>query len=196
LFAQTVRVTGDLIVGGARTYLFGLDSANEHWLMAGGSVEGVHNAVGLIFNGANSNMFHTGPGWTKGFLINHPLEPDKSYLAHATLEGPEAAVFYRGEGQLAKGTATIELPEYFEALAREEGRTVLLTPLAEADTAISQLAASNVEKGSFTVVAADKKNPSQRFYWEVKAVRSDVGRLRTTSKKPNRSKVTKILEAI
>ena len=196
LFAQTVRVTGDLIVGGARTYLFGLDAANEHWLMAGGSVEGVHNAVGLIFNGGNSNMFHTGPGWTKGFLINHPLEPEKSYLAHATLEGPEAAVFYRGEGQLAEGKATIELPDYFEGLAREEGRTVLLTPLAEPETTISQLAASSVEKGSFTVIGTDKKNPSQRFYWEVKAVRSDVGRLSIINKKPSRSRAPKILEAI
>jgi hypothetical protein len=186
-FAQSVRLSGDLIVNGARTYLLGLDGVNQHWIMAGGSTENVHNAIGLIFRGGNNNLFHTGPGWTKGFLINHPLDPDAKFLAHATLEGPEAAVFYRGEGQLSEGKAIVELPDYFESLAREEGRTVLLTPLSESDTPISQLATSSVDNGSFTVVGTDKKNPSQRFYWEVKAVRSDVGQLETVNKKAPQS---------
>ncbi len=183
IVAPTVKVSNVLAVSGSRTYLLGLDGANIHWIMAGGTQENVNNALGLVFNGGGSNFFHTGPGWVKGFLINHPLEPDKSYLAHATLEGPEAAVFYRGEGHLSNGKATIQLPTFFEALAREEGRTILLTPLSDDDKPVSPLAASSIRKGAFTVIGTDKKNLSQKFFWEVKAVRSDVAPLVLVSKK-------------
>src|SRR6266853_507010 len=177
VFASSTRVTGDLSVLGARTYLLGLDGVNQHWIMAGGTQEGVNNAIGLVFNGGNNNTFHTGPGWLKGFLINHPLETEKSYLQHATLEGPEAAVFYRGEAHLNKGKATIRLPDYFEALVRKEGRTILVTPISEDGEPVSLLAVSAIKKGAFTVISADQKNASQRFYWEVKAVREDVAEL-------------------
>jgi hypothetical protein len=182
LFAGSTRVTGNLSVLGARTYLLGLDGANVHWIMAGGTQEGVHNALGLFFAGGNNNAFHTGPGWLKGFLIDHPLEPDK-YLQHATLEGAEAAVFYRGEARLDKGKTTVRLPGYFEALVRKEGRTVLLTPIAEGNDPISLLAATEVKRGSFSVICADEKNMNQRFYWEVKAVRSDVAELEVVYEK-------------
>lgn len=93
-------------------------------------------------------------------------------IAHADLEGEEYAIYYRGEGQLVNGRATVELPEYFEELAHSEGRTVLLTPkFSGVDSAISQLAASLVEDGVFEVRALDGLNPAQSFYWEVKARR-------------------------
>jgi hypothetical protein len=38
----------------------------------------------------------------------------------------------------------------------------------------SMLAVSEVKDGKFTVKIADSKNPSQKFYWEVKAIRADV----------------------
>ena len=183
IIAPTVKVSNVLAVGGSRTYLLGLDGANIHWIMAGGTQENVNNALGLVFNGGGSNFFHTGPGWVKGFLIDHPLDPDKSYLAHATLEGPEAAVFYRGEGRLTNGKATIRLPDFFEALVREEDRTVLLTPLSDDDNPVSHLAASSIRKGAFSVIGTDKKNLSQKFFWEVKAVRSDVAPLVLVNKK-------------
>ncbi|WP_440948565.1 hypothetical protein ACSAZL_10250 [Methanosarcina sp. T3] len=110
----------------------------------------------------------------KKFSINHPLYPDTHNLVHSTLEGPETAVFYRGEAQLSDGEKTILLPDYFEALTRKENRTVLLTPKFEEDFEISMLAASEVKNGKFTVKMIDNNNSSQKFYWEVKAIRSDV----------------------
>jgi hypothetical protein len=98
-------------------------------------------------------------------------------LVHSTLEGPELAVFYRGESQLANGEATVLLPDYFEALTRKAHRTVLLTPRFEEGSPVSMLAASEVKDGQFTVASVDSKNPTQKFYWEVKAVRADVPRL-------------------
>ncbi|OYT63177.1 hypothetical protein B6U67_03325 [Methanosarcinales archaeon ex4484_138] len=121
---------------------------------------------------------HLYVGGTKNFLIDHPLDPEHKNLIHATLEGPEVAVFYRGEAQLSNGQVTIQLPNYFEALTRDENRTVLLTPKFEGEnTPISMLATSEVKDGRFTIKTIDGTNPSQKFYWEVKAVRSDVDTL-------------------
>lgn len=112
-------------------------------------------------------------GTIKAFVIDHPLDPDAKSLVHSSLEGPETAVYYRGESRLVGGEATVELPEYFEALVREDDRTVQLTPkLGDGRTA--GLAASEVRDGRFRVQATDDANPGQEFYWEVKAVRADV----------------------
>ncbi len=113
----------------------------------------------------------------KNFVINHPLDPENKKLIHSSLEGPEIAVFYRGEAQLQNGKAEVVLPAYFEALTRKDGRTVLLTPKFDSDELISQLAASAVENGKFKVKATDSQNPNQKFYWEVKAVRADIAPL-------------------
>ena len=114
----------------------------------------------------------------KQFVIDHPEDPEGKHLVHATLEGPEVAVFYRGEARLAKGKATITLPDYFEALTRKENRTVLLTPKFKAGDSIATLAASDITKGKFTVHSAEGGNATQEFFWEVKAVRSDVNPLK------------------
>jgi hypothetical protein len=104
---------------------------------------------------------------TKNFEINHPTKPGKK-LVHACIEGPEVAVFYRGEGKLIEGKAIIELPDYFEALTRKEGRTVQLTAKG---TKPYLLSASEVKDGKFMVYGNE---PDGEFYWEVKAVRADV----------------------
>lgn len=112
---------------------------------------------------------------TKQFVIDHPTDNEKD-LQHSTLEGPEIGVYYRGESQLINGEKTIILPDYFEALTHIENRTVLITAKCD-DKNISALAASAVRDGKFTVKAIDERNKEQSFYWEVKAVRSDVAPL-------------------
>jgi hypothetical protein len=113
----------------------------------------------------------------KKFEIAHPLDPAHKTLSHASLEGPEAGVYYRGEAQLRDGRAVVALPPYFEALTRKEGRTVMITPRCEGDDPISPLAATGITDGRFLVRAIDRQNLSQRFYWEVKAVRGDIAEL-------------------
>jgi hypothetical protein len=147
-------------------------STQTYWINAYGK-----KALGFkeVFkSGRTSYHVVTGPFWSKDFLISHPLNPEHKYLIHSTLEGPEIAVFYRGEAELAAGKATVRLPDYFEALTRKENRTVLLTPKFDEKATVSMLAASEVKDGKFTVSGIDKKNLSQKFYWEVKAVRADV----------------------
>jgi hypothetical protein len=112
----------------------------------------------------------------KTFVIDHPERGDR-YLVHATLEGPEGAVFYRGAARLEAGLAVVELPPYFEALTRQEGRTVLLTNVDGFDRlAVQTVGGARVRDGRF-VVRSDDPASTQAFDWEVKAVRADSPRL-------------------
>ncbi|MCK6449069.1 MAG: VCBS repeat-containing protein [Planctomycetes bacterium] len=54
---------------------------------------------------------------SKNFVLDHPLDPANSELAHNAVEGPGYYTFYRGNVVLdACGEATVELPAYFDAL--------------------------------------------------------------------------------
>ena len=107
----------------------------------------------------------------KNFRIVHPLDKTK-HLTHSCLEGPEIAVFYRGEAVTAGGWAEITLPDYFEALVKAHDRTVHLTALFEDEAEqVGMVAASRVKDGKFKVWSA---MPVQKFFWEVKAVRGDL----------------------
>jgi hypothetical protein len=200
-----LHVDGVLSVGGGRTQL-GL--VNEfHWLVAGPDA---NNGCMLGF------YYSTVPGETmlmvgqkllsplidttkliakrieaevKHFVIDHPLAPEDKQLLHSAIEGPESAVYYRGEAYLSDGVATVTLPDYFETLTRREGRTVLLTPKFEGDAEVSMLAASEIKGGAFTVKTVDRRNPAQGFYWEVKAVRADIEELTVERTKEDRKVV-------
>ncbi len=113
-------------------------------------------------------------GAAKFFKINHPLYPDKK-LVHASIEGPTLDVFYRGISELVNGEVEIELPEYFEALTRQENRTVLLTAEVDnSDAQVAQLAYSAVRNGKIKVFEVNEsRNPFQKFSWVVMAIRSD-----------------------
>lgn len=61
----------------------------------------------------------------KGFDMHHPTKKGWR-LTHICIEGPEAAVYYRGKLQ---GSNYIELPEYWRGLVDSETITVQLTPI-------------------------------------------------------------------
>ena len=112
----------------------------------------------------------------KTFVINHPVDPSK-HLVHGTLEGPEGAVYYRGTATLQKGRAVVQLPDYFEALTREAGRTIQLTNVDGFDPLMVQkVDGRKVHQGQFTVISQNPKS-NQEFDWEIKAVRADVPQL-------------------
>lgn len=131
--------------------------------------------IGYIGDGRKVNeifLADMNTGLLKTFAIDHPQHPER-YLLHATLEGPEGAVYYRGSARLAEGRAEIALPPYFEALTRREGRTVLLTNVDGWDPlAVLTQGGATIRDGRF-VVASSNPRSTQAFDWEVKAVRSD-----------------------
>jgi len=117
-------------------------------------------------------IWNSSSGVFKTFIIDHPLDRDR-YIVHASLEGPEGAVYYRGTARLEHGRVRIALPNYFEALTRTDGRTVTLTNVGGFDRlAVAKAGAAKVTGGAFTVVS-DNPNSTQEFDWEVKAIRAD-----------------------
>lgn len=127
-------------------------------------------------------IWNAATGVFKTFIINHPTDPHL-YLVHATIEGPEAAVFYRGTARLRNGRVEVTLPEYFEALTRPEERTVQLTNVGGFDRlAVENPAAGEIVDGKFAVIS-DNPSSTQEFHWEVKAVRKDGPRLAVTPRK-------------
>jgi hypothetical protein len=161
-----VGILGDITVGAT------ISTAGRMHL-SGGELCYMLHKNGVIIGkewGGNGNLSVEG---SKNFHINHPLDP-KRFLVHSVVEGPEAAVFYRGEAVLVDGTCEVKLPPYFEALTRKDNRTVLVTPKLSGDEEISALAASGVTDGRFLVRGIDGRNRKQRFYWEVKGVRADI----------------------
>ena len=62
---------------------------------------------------------------SKLFDIKHPSKTNHR-LAHASLEGPEIGVYYRG--RLTKSN-TIELPDYWKNLVHEDSITVSVQPI-------------------------------------------------------------------
>ncbi len=108
----------------------------------------------------------------KTFIIDHPTD-GRRHLVHAALEGPEGAVYYRGSARLEGGRVRIELPAYFEALTRTDGRTIQLTNVDGFDRlAVRTQEGVKISEGAFVVVSENPRS-SQRFDWEVKAVRAD-----------------------
>ncbi|MBM3221008.1 MAG: hypothetical protein FJZ38_20415 [Candidatus Rokubacteria bacterium] len=110
--------------------------------------------------------------------------PTTHVLIHSAVEGPEAAVYYRGVAELASGEAVVTLPPYFEARVRPEDRTVQLTPVAGWSPLY---VVSDIANGQFTVRTTRQGNASQRFYWEVKGVRSDLLPLTAEAPRPDTS---------
>lgn len=107
----------------------------------------------------------------KNFRIDHPSRPGMM-LIHGAIEGPGAYVSYRGTASTEDGIAAVALPDYFEALTLEEGRTVQLTCRGGYSGLYVD---GGVTNGGFVVRAAEGGN--RTFDWEVKAERADIPRV-------------------
>ena len=130
----------------------------------------------LYFDASGNSHRWDNDALIKSFIIEHPLDEEK-YLIHGTLEGPEGAVYYRGTSQLKNGKAEITLPDYFEALTRKQGRTILLTNIDGFDKlAVKKINNHKINNGK-CIVFSDNIDSNQEFDWEVKAIRSDVSPL-------------------
>ncbi|SBT40357.1 hypothetical protein [Micromonospora auratinigra] len=181
-FGGDMTVTGKMVVGPATPPL-------ASWSGGGISTFDLF-AAGAIYLGQSESTGYTISlnastgvikGKSKQFAIDHPLDPPdatpRRQLIHAALEGAENGVYYRGEGRLEDGAAIVELPAYFEALTRPEGRTVQLTPVLEDDGPVSPLAAGRVRDGAFRVRTVDGSPAAHAFYWQVFAIRADLEQL-------------------
>ena len=79
--------------------------------------------------------------------------------------------------RLQNGRVVIYLPDYFEALVRIEGRTVMLTNMDGFERlAVQRQSGMPVRDGKLIVVSENTRS-SQAFCWEVKAQRADIAPL-------------------
>ena len=100
---------------------------------------------------------------SKTFVIDHPIKKE-NYLVHACLEGPEAGVYYRGEGVIIEGldTVVIKLPDYTSSWY---DFTINVTPIGKP----VNLGVSRVKNCSFCVYG----QPCG-FFWTVYGKRCSI----------------------
>jgi hypothetical protein len=102
----------------------------------------------------------------KNFKIDHPIDPANKFLNHSCVESFERKNIYDGNVITdANGSATVELPEYFEALNIDYRYQL---------TAIGQPAQiwieSKIKNNQFTI-STDK--PNVEVSWQVTGIRND-----------------------
>jgi len=69
------------------------------------------------FNGNVDVVGNLSATGTKSFVIDHPLDPENKTLYHAAVESDEVLNVYSGNVRTDEdGWATVELPEWFEAI--------------------------------------------------------------------------------
>lgn len=100
------------------------------------------------------------------FKIDHPLDPENKYLQHSFIESPDMMNVYNGNVVLdANGEATVELPDYFEALNRDFRYQL---------TCIGGFApvyvAEEISGNSFKIAGGQ---PGMKVSWQVTGIRQD-----------------------
>jgi hypothetical protein len=104
---------------------------------------------------------------TKQFYIDHPLDPENYYLVHYCAESAEPHVYYSGTVVLdAAGEAWVQLPHYFEAIARDPRYT--LTPVGAPMPNLH--VAVEIQGNRFKIAGGV---PGKRVSWRVEAIRND-----------------------
>lgn len=100
------------------------------------------------------------------FKIDHPLDPANKYLSHSFVESPDMMNIYNGNVVTdGNGDATVELPEYFEALNGDF--RYQLTVIGQFAQAIVK---HKLTDNTFTI-KTDK--PNVEVSWQITGIRKD-----------------------
>ncbi len=161
-------VGGTILRGSQRTadtitQVFSVDSSGD------GVFAGNLTVLGKVSKGSGS------------FKIDDPLDPANKYLSHSFVESPDMMNVYNGNIVTDKrGVATVELPEYFDALNRDFRYQL---------TVMGQFAQAIVAKkiaGNRFVIRTTK--PNVEVSWQVTGIRQDAyanaNRIPTEEDKP------------
>jgi len=162
-------------------------AANTAGIFSEGQLGSTGTGTAGVFHGAVSvtgNVNVTGSVSKTGgsFKIDHPLDPAHKYLYHSFVESPDMKNVYDGVATLdASGTATIALPEWFEALNRD-----FRYQLTALDTPQPGLFVSSRVKGNAFRIAGGV--PGAQVSWQLTGTRhdawADAHRIRVEEPKP------------
>ena len=106
-------------------------------------------------------------GTSKNFLIDHPTKEGKKLL-HGCIEGPEAAVYFRG-----KSTSNIiEMPDYWIGLVHIDTMTVDITAIGPNQ----DIYVDSISDDGDVTIGSNTESPLNYFY-VVYGERKDIGKL-------------------
>jgi hypothetical protein len=139
------------------------DAANiMHWQQAVGA-----DLMTLNFNNGDVNIRGRVSKGGGSFKIDHPLDPANKYLYHSFVESPDMMNIYNGVATLnAHGTATIALPDFFEALNRDF--RYQLTSIGRSQPGL--YIAKEISGNRFEVAGG---KPGGKVSWQVTGIRQD-----------------------
>jgi hypothetical protein len=101
------------------------------------------------------------------FKIDHPLDPENKYLYHSFVESPDMMNVYNGNLTLsADGTATVELPDWFEALNKDFRYQLTAIGAPGPNLYI----ADEITNNRFTIAGG---TAGMRVSWQVTGIRKD-----------------------
>jgi hypothetical protein len=101
------------------------------------------------------------------FKIDHPLDPEGKYLYHSFVESPDMKNVYDGTVILdSDGRATVELPDWFEALNRDYRYQLTAIGSSAPELHVSR----KVEDGKFSIAGGKAR---QEVSWQVTGIRQD-----------------------
>ena len=105
---------------------------------------------------------------TKAFQIDHPLDPENKFLVHSCVEAPERLNIYSGTTMTdEKGFATVQLPEYFNALNVDHRYQLTTIGKTFAQAIIWE---EINELGEFVIRTEE---PNVKVSWQVSGARND-----------------------
>lgn len=100
------------------------------------------------------------------FKIDHPLDPENKYLYHSFVESPDMMNVYNGNATTdANGVATVELPDYFEALNKD-----FRYQLTVIGTFAQAIVGEKVHNNKFVIKTNE---PNVEVSWQVTGIRQD-----------------------
>jgi hypothetical protein len=119
------------------------------------SVQGNADVTGTLTKGGGS------------FKIDHPVDPENKYLYHSFVESPDMKNIYDGTVILdGDGRATVELPDWFEALNRDYRYQLTAIGGPAPELHISR----EVKDRTFSIAGGKR---DQKVSWQVTGIRQD-----------------------
>ena len=172
-------------VGGEWLTLANSSSGGRSWNIISTGSGNSEGAGRLIFHDATAQATRmmidqfgtvTVPGLlAKGggsFVIDHPLDPENKLLYHSFVESPDMMNVYNGNVTTGNdGVATVQLPDYFEALNSDF--RYQLTVLDESDAADVVVWAKVIRKVQGNTFVIRTSAPRMEVSWQVTGVRKD-----------------------
>ncbi len=144
----------------------GTDDLQIFELGGGGERMRIENTTGRVVVDGDLHVAGTLSKAAGAFKIDHPMDPENKYLWHSFVESPDMMNIYNGNIVTdASGKATVQLPDYFEAL-NMEFRYQLTVIGAFAQAIISKEVAGN----KFEVATSQ---PNVKVSWQVTGIRHD-----------------------